>query len=461
MDGPAPASFGSCHFGSAALGDIRRTRRLVQLSDAFLQNPDGSLPRKCGSPADYQSLLGLLDRSEVTHATVLAPHCQRTQQELGSRGPAVALLVGDITELDYTSKPALESQLGPIGNGGGFGYECFNLLAIDPQRRAVLGLANQILFRRRRRKLTRAQIARLPIEKRQSGLWVRATRDLPAIPGAAHVVRVFDREGDTDAALNAPGDYLIRSRTNRHIRCGLEADAARGRLHAHMRSQPAHGQRNVVVEPAPGRPGRTAVCGIAYVSVQICWSRSPDQPTSRAWGVRVWELNPPAGAEGIEWLLLTNVPVACAADAHERVDWYECRWLVEEYHKALKTGVRIEAVQLTDRERLEPLIGMLSVVALNLLWLRDAARDPARADQPAEQFVDPLLVNLAVRLPTGVKVRGPVITVSEFYRMVARLGGYLANFQKKPPGWQTLWHGWKRLHLMAHGVTTLQNQRNL
>jgi hypothetical protein len=453
--------FGVRHFGTAQLGDIRRTRRLVQLADEFRKQPQASLPGKCGSSANYQGLLGLLDGAEVTHTSVLAPHIQLTRELIAQRSDAVTLLVGDITELDYTSKTSLKDQLGPIGNGGGFGYECFNLLAIDPHKRCVLGLANQILFRRRKRKIAKSKIAKLPAEKRQSGLWMRATRDLPAASAGAEVVRVYDREGDINEVLQAPGDYLIRSRTNRCIRQGFPADAPPGKLHTLMRTLPVQGRRTVVVEPSPGRAGRTAVCGVSYAPVQICWPQSDPKSPGRAWCVRVWELEPPAGVEGLEWLLLTNVPVENLTDAQTRVDWYECRWLSEEYHKALKTGVRIEAVQLTDRERLEPLIGLLSVVALNLLWLRDAARDRVWVDRPAEQLVDPLLVELAAASPTGVTVRGPRMSVGEFYHAVARLGGYLGNVNKKPPGWQTLWWGWAKLNLMAHGVRTFCNQRNL
>jgi hypothetical protein len=453
--------FGVVHFGTAQLGDIRRTRRLVQMADAFRKMPEASLPGKCGSPANYQALLGLLNCSEVTHSSVLDAHFQLTRKTIAQRTNAVTLLVGDITELDYTSKTSLKDQLGPIGNGSRFGYECFNLLAVDPQKRAVLGLANQILFRRRKRKIAKSKIAKLPAEKRQSGLWMRATRDLPAAPAGARVVRVYDREGDINEVLQAPGDYLIRSRTNRCIRQGFPADATSGKLHKCMRSLPSQGHREVIVEPSKDHKGRTAACGVSYAAVQLCWSRSRRNSPGRAWCVRVWELNPPVGEESVEWLLLTSVPVESISDAQERIDWYECRWLSEEYHKVLKTGVRIEEPQLTDRERLEPLIGVLSVVALNLLWLRDAARDPVSVDQPADQLVDPLLVELAAASQTGVTIRGPRMTVGEFYQVVARMGGYLGNFKKRPPGWQTLWRGWAKLDLMAHGVRTFCNKRNL
>lgn len=457
-------SFGYRHFGAASLGDIRRTRRLAQLADAFLQQPEASLPRKCGSSANYQALLGLLDCPDVTHAAVINAHCQRTRHALGPCAQPVILLVGDITELDFTSRRALEDQLGPIGNGRGIGYECFNLLAVDPQRRSVIGLVHQLLFRRRRRKIAKSRASRLPVEKRQSGLWVRATRDLPPAPGATRLVRVFDREGDTDEVLKAPLEYLIRSRTNRRILTGSGADAPEGKLHTFLRTLPSQDTREVVVEPSPQRAGRVARCGVSFAGVQIRWSKpngSPDGDPTRAFGVRVWELEPPAGEDGLEWVLLTNVAVEDVSDALARVDWYECRWLVEEYHKALKSGVGIEKAQLTQRARLEPLIGMLSVVALELLWVRDAARDPSVADRPAEELVEDVLVEVLSRAGVARTGRSERMTVREFYQAVARLGGYMGNFRKKPPGWPALWHGWVRLNTMAQGVTIIRSQRNL
>jgi len=448
-------SFGSRHFGGASLGDIRRTQRLVQLADEFLKQPEASLPRKCGSPANYQALLNLLQQTEVTHSSTIDSHCQLTRQALSRRTQQLTLLVGDITELDFTSKRSLQNQLGPIGNGNGFGYECFNLLAVDPQERCVIGLANQLLFRRRRRKGSKTQTRKLSIDKRQSGLWLRATQDLPPPPTNTRWVRVFDREADTDEVLKAPLDYLIRSRTNRRILEGLEPDAKEGKLHTFLRSLPAAGTREVVVQPTTTHAGRTALCGVSFAAVQIRWSKpngSAAGAPTRAFGVRIWELNPPAGEEGIEWLLLSSLAVENLSDALACVDNYECRWLSEEYHKALKTGVRIEQPQLTDRERLEPLLGILSVVALELLRVRDAARNESQMEKPADELIEGILVEVMSRQAVGVKFRSARMTLGEFYRALARLGGYLGNFKKKPPGWQTLWHGWMRLNTMAQGL---------
>ena len=71
----------------------------------------------------------------------------------------------------------------------------------------------------------------------------------------------------------------------------------------------------------------------------------------------------------MEWFLLTNEPVESLEDAMRVIGWYETRWVVEELHKAMKTGCRIEAVQFTDTSRMEPMIGLLSTVAVTLLNL--------------------------------------------------------------------------------------------
>jgi hypothetical protein len=38
--------------------------------------------------------------------------------------------------------------------------------------------------------------------------------------------------------------------------------------------------------------------------------------------------------------------------------------------------------------------------------------------------------------------------VTQFWVELARLGGYQKNPVKHPPGWITLWRGWKILHAL-------------
>jgi len=455
-------TFGAEHFGNAQLGDARRTRRLVRVADRFLAHPQGSLPHKCQDPAMYQALLGLLTPAAVTHRAVLGPHCDLTLRRMRQH-PGTVILAGDITELDFTSKKSLRGQLGRIGDGRGYGYECFNLLALQADSGGVLGLANQVLFRRRRARRGERKAASRRRADRQSRLWVRCHQELPAAPDGRLWVYVFDRAGDTTEALDALGrqgkHYVIRSHSNRRLLLGHEGPSPTAKLHDHLRALPAAGRRVVRVPAQDGQPARQAVCGVAWAAVRILPPRQARGEHGReplpVWALRVWELQPLAGAKPVEWLLLTNVAVAAEAEAQQRLDWYELRWQAEELHKAQKTGCGIEKPQLRKAGRLEPLLGLLSVVAVGLLQLRDAARCPEAAARQATEVFPAVAVEVLSRHRYGEQRE---LNLREFLYALARLGGYQDRPKAGPPGWQVLWKGWGELQPMVQGVTLVRQQ---
>lgn len=51
--------------------------------------------------------------------------------------------------------------------------------------------------------------------------------------------------------------------------------------------------------------------------------------------------------------LLTNRSAVTLEDAVELIEWERCRWLVEIFFRILKSGCRVEALQLSTLERLE------------------------------------------------------------------------------------------------------------
>lgn len=86
--------------------------------------------------------------------------------------------------------------------------------------------------------------------------------------------------------------------------------------------------------------------------LQVAWGAVQLPPPARAaagrgfapeplavWVIRAW-------AEELEWVLVSTWRVEEAPAAAERLDWYSRRWAIEDHHKGLKTGCRIEASQL-------------------------------------------------------------------------------------------------------------------
>jgi hypothetical protein len=173
------------------------------------------------------------------------------------------------------------------------------------------------------------------------------------------------------------------------------------------------------------------------------------QPAIAAWIVRAWEVDaPPAIKEPIEWILITSVPTSTVEDALERVRWYTCRWLVEDYHQCLKTGCAIEKRQLDRGADIERLLGFLGPIAGRLLQLRNLAR--SLPEIQAITYIDPLVIQmLQLRLP---QLAGKSLTLAEFWRAVAQLGGHLGRRRDGPPGWRTIWRGWNQLSDLVEGA---------
>ena len=193
-----------------------------------------------------------------------------------------------------------------------------------------------------------------------------------------------------------------------------------------------------------GKTGEAVVC-VAWRALELLPPRNSSRGRApiRVRGVRVWN-------DRLEWLLLTTRPVESLDQALEIVSWYTRRWIVEEFHKAWKTGCRAEERRLTQADRLVPLLGALAIVAVRLLTLRDAARhdSTAPADAPAAA-----LKLLAAKLHRPAECFG---NNRAFLRGVAQLGGFLARRSDRDPGWQTLWKGWSVLMTLVEGYELAQ-----
>jgi hypothetical protein len=452
-------TFGEANFGTAQLGDRRRTQRLVQLADRLAAHPGGTLPDKLSHPPDLRAFYRLVNQQDVPHAAVLQPHYAQTRQRMQDC-PTPVLVLQDTTELDYTTLTSLASQLGQIGNGSRRGYLCHNALAVVAGSREVLGLAHQQLYRRPCVRRGESRAARRRKQARETRLWQQASQAIGAAPTGRLWVEVGDRGSDLfeylDELHQQGKHYVLRSKHNRWV---LDTDGPRRRLHELTRTWLSVGQRRVAV---PARGGAEAVLQVAFGQVTIPAPKNPrgqhgTEPLTVD-VVRTWEGTPPAGAEPIELILLSNVTVRTVADAWERVDWYATRWLVEELHKGQKTGCGLEQLQFTTCAALEPALGILSVVAVFLLQLRCASRDERAAQQQATERVPELYVRVLSSWRQGQPCLG--WTVRDFFYALARLGGHQNRKSDHPPGWIVLWRGWTKLLSMVEGAEMIERAKH-
>lgn len=458
----AVLSFGAQNFGGIELGDARRTDRLVRSADAMCRHPGGTLPDKFPKPADLRAFYRLMDCDRVTHEVLMRAHAEQTRCRIAALAQDVVLVLHDATELDYTSKKSLEKQLGQIGQGTHRGYICHNSLAVRLVRNAAddaiipetLGLLSQLLHHRPRVAKDETKKEARERVSRESRLWLRGVQACGPTPQGARCVDVSDSLSDTFEYMayevTHQRHFVLRAKENRRLDEPITGVAF---LFDAVRGLKPTGTRTIGVQASPGRQARTTEVRVAFAPVRIALpgkkSGEYDRQPLELWAVRVWEPNTPKNEEPLEWILLTNCPVTTLAEAFERIDWYGLRWIVEEYHKGMKTGCGIETLQFERIERLEPAIAVISAVATTLLRLRDAARAPDADRRLATDVVDPIYVQALAACYPG-RLKGDP-TVLRFYMHVARLGGHQNRKGDGFPGWLTLWRGWTKLESVVTG----------
>jgi hypothetical protein len=434
-------------FGSAQLKDIRRTKRAVQAATRRAENTSASLPAQMQTWKEVIALYRLLDEADVTFESLMHPHWQHTRQQIQEQ--PVVLLVQDGTELDLSTHRTM-TGLGPIGKGTTRGLLLQTVLAVLPESREVLGCATQEAFVRQPIPVGETRSKRRQRAERETDVWMRLVHCLGSFPTATRAVHVGDRGADMfgffEACQSTHTQFLVRLARNRRL---TPEEADQQYLMEHVRGLQPTDSRPFEVPASHGRTARMTQVHIAFGPVTILPPRlekryGPD-PLS-LWAIRVWEEQSPVGEEPLEWLLLTSVSTTTLQDAWERVGWYACRWVVEDYHQCLKTGCRIEARLMHTADRLIRLLGLLSPVAVRLLQLRDVARKEPEC--LASQRIE---TDLLTVVAAQAELDPSSMTLEAFWREVARLGGYLARRRDGPPGWKTLWAGWLRVQTLLQG----------
>lgn len=446
----SPEVWAAQQFGAVELGDRRRTRRVVRVAAQMARHPSASLPAQAGTWAATKAGYRLLAEGDVSFEALQAQHLGQTRAEAGQR-PQL-LLIQDTSELDFTDRRTVDG-LGPIGNGRGRGFLLHSTLAVAPAGvGTVLGLADQTLFFRRPAPTGETRRARQR-RPRESEIWAQRVAAIGAPPPGKCWIHVTDRGADDFgffAACAATGvEFVTRAYQDRRMAGGHTAGAAEDHLLVWARHLPAAGQTELEIRARPQRRPRRAVLHVACGAVMLFppWLDREHSEPLRVWLVRVWEAATPTGEEPIEWLLLTSVPIPDLAMALEIARWYSLRWLVEEYHKCLKTGCAVETRQLEAPLRLAACTAVLAVVAVRLLQLKLAARAAPQSPALEAAPVDHVRVLAAYR-----GVRAEDWSLYQFWREVAKLGGFLARKGDGEPGWQTLWRGWHELDLMTIGA---------
>jgi hypothetical protein len=445
-------------FGKCDLGDKRRTRRAVDTAAKFAANPDGSTPKQTETWADCEGAYRLFHEKDVTFEALTAPHFRHTRDQKEGH----FLLLGDTTEIDYGKKRKIKG-IKPVGNGSGQGFLLHSALMVWPEDGGVVGMAGQVIYYRQPVPKGETQRQRLKRKKRESMVWGQVIDQVGPPSANVRYTHVLDRGADNFEVycrlVIQKDDWVVRAAQLKRV--VVNPLGEKMQLRKYLQSLPVAGTYELAIPARHGEKARTAKVEVRFGSLAAPRPRECS-PFVRRCGIReipmrvveVREIHPPAEVQPLRWVLLTSHEVKTFGHAWIVIGYYERRPIIEEYHKGLKTGCRVEERQYRASNRLEAVTGMLSILAVRLLQLRTLARtDPER---PAEEVVPRRWIDM-LRLVRKGRHR-TINTVYEFFRELAGLGGFLGRKCDGEPGWQTLWHGFEKLLMFLRGAEAIKQK---
>lgn len=433
------------NFQGVELGDERREKRLKKVVSKMLHCPEASIPKQMESWSDTKAAYSLFSCSNVTFNRVQSPHRKKTKK-LASESTQPVLFIEDTTELDFTDHPETEG-LGPIGNHNGRGLMMHTCLAVEYNKEnpRVLGIPMQQLWKRREKPHVKNE-TRTERNNRhtEAKIWSTTLRRIGNPPAGNKWVEVGDRANDIfefmDHCRRTNWDYVVRVSQNRNI----TVDEELTQVEQKVVLLPEMGTTTITIRRGSDTKNKKVELKISYQEIEVI---PPQRFKGKIEACKVWIIRAWNDEEDIDWRLYSSLPVTSLEEAVEKLEWYACRWIIEEYHKCLKTGCKVQDRQLETEEALKTLVGIFAIIAVKLLEIRDQSR--MKEDQPAHLMVPEVLVKIICK---KYSAEYQDLTIRKFWRNVARLGGFLGRKSDGDPGWQTLWKGWLRLMDMSVGA---------
>lgn len=429
----------------AQLGDERLALRLARIVATLAEHPACSVPEAMENWAATKAAYRFFANPACQPEAILAAHRQATLQRIAGRD--LILLPQDTTQFDFSTHHNLRG-VGPTGAPGLQGFFMHSALALAADG-IPLGLLGCHTWKRRDADDPRSQDPDVQAEPKESQRWLDMLRASTAgIDPATTVVTIADREADfydfLRLAVAERQLVLVRAAHDR----ALATESAR--LWQSVQQAPQLGPLLPVRIPRgderPERVGHFAL-RMRPVALRPPAQHRQDGPLPVT-AILAQEVDAPADQEPVAWLLLTTLPVATFEHAAQCLRWYTFRWRIERLHFTLKSGCRIEKLQLETAFRLRCALAVYCLVAWRLLHLTYVARE--LPEQPCTLFLtDPEWKALYARIHRTRLVPAEPPEVRTAVRWIAQLGGFLGRKRDGEPGVKVLWRGFRILQVVV------------
>lgn len=447
-------------FSRAELGDQRLTARAVTIAESVARHPGGTVTSTMKTSAEKEGAYRFIENERVDPSAL--EEAVGTKAALACDNEEIVFVAMDQTDLTFRDRKGVRG-LGPDGANATKTLRSTQVMSALAMTVAgvPLGVLDQQFWLRSDEKAPDWKEDTRPVEERESWWWIVGMRSSleqarTHAPGTKPWF-ICDRGADSAQFLRevVTQDVLVTLRAcqNRVI----ERNGKHHKLFSTLRRQPVLGKVKVTIPATAARVQRRATFEIRVLpDVRIRLGRRNEWAVFGALQLR--EISPvPSREEPVCWRLLTSHQLKTRQDALLVIHSYTCRWRVEEFHKAWKSGVcDVEASQLRSYDAIRRWAIILAAVAARAERLKRLSRESPDVDALTEFSQDELDAAIYYMEPKQWQP-GDAMTLQEAVRLVAMAGGYMGRKGDGPPGSITIRRGLERV-LPAAAVLRAQRR---
>lgn len=445
------------------LKDKRLTKRGNTLLNRLFAIGGQSIRQLANNDSQAKGFYRFLTNENVSEQDLIANMVANCQSCVADRPLLCIQDSSEINLANHHNRLKKDETVGLTdGSEFGLGFFIHPSLVLDAETYMPYGFAHVKLWNRGHAWVAKAdsyQRNTTPIEQKESYKWIETSlHTKQALDTARQLVIIQDREGDIYEQFCVVPDerthLLIRAKANRVL-------ADKTRLFEQLASQPKRGSYTLEVRGDKRRQTTKHTATLEVRFCEVCLSRNQFTAKTVADSVIVYaiearEVSPTATAP-IHWRLLTTWPVHALADALQCLEWYTCRWVIEEVFRIVKKeGFDIEASELTQGQAVRKLC-LLILETIIKLFVMQSAYD-AQQDLPASGcFSVEEQTCLELQMPqlegATQKLKNPYTpsTLKRYIWVIARLGGWNGYQSGRKPGITTFWFGLKRFDAIFSG----------
>ncbi len=423
-------------------GDIRRDERFVTMLNNVSTQPGSSIPKQNKSWYDTKATYEFFKNKDVSLKAL-----KKTMMEYGAKQVSdkmKLLFFHDISNISYNDLQA--DGLGYLDNKEGRGVLCYSSIAATPEG-LPLSLLYQHTWTRPLEQLGKSSKRKqTSFEDKESYQWYEGMQEVnKLLEQSIYKIHIADREADIYElffhAYEPNTDLLIRARHNRKLSDGSH-------LWDNIAAQPVAATVSLDIPDKTGKKKLKVEAEVRYHQVEILRpaNNKDSYESVTLTAIEIKEINSSnkEDEDVIHWRLLTSLEVTSVSDALQCVKWYTYRWLIERFHYVLKSGTKIEELQLKDAESLQKAIAVYSMAAFRVMQLvYESRHHPEVSCEVVLTKVQWVTLYMLIQGNNQIPQQPP--SLQQAVMWIGRLGGHLGRKSDGPPGLKTVWRGYQQL----------------